>query len=1047
MAKSTPSKLANQGNSNGFTYPMVEELVDSRQPNWVRSPNLPLKSSVPVEIVSRAPEVLSEPSLPSSGGRNLPWSQETVIWAIGLSILPLALASLFYQTFPEEFGTLYGWLILGGITALVGRFSATFFTQRLMRPLRAANDLITQLGQGKLTAAPSDEDEMTRLESNLKQLSSHLQVISEKQTKLTQQRQLFSSIAFRTRQAPTLEVLFETTVQGGRQWLGADRVVIYRFNPDWTGTMIAEAVNDGFPKVLNETIGDPCFRQRNAAQYQNGRIRAINDILTEPGMTDCHIRLLQEYAVRANLVAPIRKDDRLYGLLIAHQCTGPRVWTEADFEFVSQLTTEVEYSLDYLSFIAAQNATTQRSWFFGEIAFLARQSLNLDDVFQTTVQGARKILGADRVMVYRFNPDWTGTMIAESVAEGWPRVLDEKIDDPCFRGRYVELYKNGRVRAINNIREEPGLTDCHIRTLEKYAVKANLVAPLRKEGELMGLLIAHQCSAPKSWQESDLEFFSQVATQVEYAIDHLNFIDKIQATVGRARLFGDIAFRARQSLSQSAIFRVATQGAIKTLKADRVLIYRFNPDFSGTMVEESVLPGWPHVLNERIDDPCFRGRYVELYKNGRVRAINDIYRESSLTDCHIRLLEQYEIKANLVAPIRLENKLFGLLIAHQCSGPRIWQKAEIDFMAELAVQVEYALDHVSFIDKLEQAREQAEQASQEQRQQKEAIQAQLAALLTDAQGAVEGDLTVRVRQLHGEIGTVSDFLNATVQNLQKIVLQVQSASASVNHTAYSSERQVGILSQEALRQAEATTLALGQIQAIAKSIQGIAANAQTAKLKVQQADQTLQEGDQAMNLTVDGILAIQETVEETAEKVKRLGEASQKISRVVTLIRDLASQTHVLALNAAIEANGSNEDHGFAVVADEVRSLAERSTAATREIEQVLEEIQTETNQVVTAMEDGLDQVIAGTELVEVARHKLTSIATVSGQIRSLVEDMAQAATDQTETSTSVSSTMQEVEIIAQMTSKQAVEVAASFTKLLGVAQELEQSVAQFKVQ
>ncbi|MDJ0574774.1 MAG: methyl-accepting chemotaxis protein, partial [Xenococcaceae cyanobacterium MO_234.B1] len=164
-------------------------------------------------------------------------------------------------------------------------------------------------------------------------------------------------------------------------------------------------------------------------------------------------------------------------------------------------------------------------------------------------------------------------------------------------------------------------------------------------------------------------------------------------------------------------------------------------------------------------------------------------------------------------------------------------------------------------------------------------------------------------------------------------------------------------------------------------------------------------------------------------------------------IRDLASQTHVLALNASIEANGvSGEGQGFAVVAEEVRSLSEQSTAATKEIEQILEEIQTETNQVATAMEAGREQVISGTELVETTRQKLTSISKVSGQIRQLVEEMAQAATAQARTSASVFQTMQEVETIAQHTSAKSVASAESFNKLLTVAQELKESVTQFKV-
>ena len=978
--------------------------------------------------------------------QNLGLKNQIALGASAISFVSAAVAggSSYYYT-----NHFVGLILGSAIASLVAGATAVIFSRKINQEISRVNNVVSQLGQGQLDINIGNQqlDELEILGSNLHQLSGQLQILAAEQTKINQQKQLFSSIAFRTRQTANLDVLLQTAVDGGRDVLETDRVVVYRFNDDWSGTMIAESVAERFPKVLNETIGDPCFRDRHVAQYQAGRIRAISDIYQEPGLTDCHIRMLDQYKVRANLVVPIRQKEKLMGLLIAHHCSGARVWEKNDIDFLNQLATEIEYGVDYINFVQEQEKTAKRAWFFGDIAFRASQTMDLNDVFNATVKGARDLLQTDRVTIYRFNHDWSGTMVAESVGEGYPKVLEERIEDPCFRGRYVDLYKNGRVRAINNIRTEAGLTECHIRTLEKYAVKSNLVAPLRKDGELMGLLIAHHCSRPRVWQPEEIDFFSQLATQVEYAVDRLSFIDKIQATAGRARLFGDIAFRARQSLEQDDIFRITVQGARKALQADRVLLYKFNRDWSGTMVAESVAEGFIKVLDVRIDDPCFKGRYVDLYRNGRVKAINDIYREPGMTDCHLRTLEQYNVKANLVAPIRKDNKLFALLIAHQCSAPRAWQKSEIDFFSELATQTEYALDHISFIGKLEEARAEAEKASQEQRHQTEAIRKQLEALVKDVKDAFTGNLTVRAKVTEGEIGIVAKFLNTTLENLQRIVLQVQSASGAVIETVHGSENNINSLSNEASRQAEAITTALGQIQAMAESIQGVAENAQAAKQMVQQANNSLEDGDRTMNRTVDGIMAIKETVEETAEKVKRLGEASQKISRVVNLIRDLANQTHVLALNASIEANGtSTEGQGFAVVAEEVRSLSEQSTAATKEIEQILEEIQTETNQVATAMEAGREQVIAGTELVETTRQKLTSISKVSGQIRQLVEEMAQAATAQARTSASVFKTMQEVETIAQHTSAKSVTSAESFNKLLGVAQELKESVTQFKV-
>jgi methyl-accepting chemotaxis protein PixJ len=181
--------------------------------------------------------------------------------------------------------------------------------------------------------------------------------------------------------------------------------------------------------------------------------------------------------------------------------------------------------------------------------------------------------------------------------------------------------------------------------------------------------------------------------------------------------------------------------------------------------------------------------------------------------------------------------------------------------------------------------------------------------------------------------------------------------------------------------------------------------------------------------------------------VKNLGEASQKISRVVNLINEFANQTHVLALNASVESTRMSEDgHGFATVATEVRTLAEQSASATQEIEQIVEEIQAETHEVVRAMKVGLKRVMTGTQLVKQTRQTLTELVEVSHFIRDLVEQIADSATEQAQTSGQLSQTIKEVAVIARSTSEQSLQVADSFTQLLGVAGELQTGVSQFKV-
>jgi methyl-accepting chemotaxis protein PixJ len=354
-------------------------------------------------------------------------------------------------------------------------------------------------------------------------------------------------------------------------------------------------------------------------------------------------------------------------------------------------------------------------------------------------------------------------------------------------------------------------------------------------------------------------------------------------------------------------------------------------------------------------------------------------------------------------------------------------------------------------DRIEKARQEARQEADaratEQQQQREFLQKRALELLMEVDPVSRGDLTIRANVTPDEIGTIADSYNAIIRSLRQIVQQVQTASQSVTLTAQGNEASVKQVVDETSRQTTVILAALNQVEQMAQSSQGVADRAKQAEAQVERANQVVQAGDEAMNRTVIGISAIRETVSETAKKVKRLGEASQKISKVVNLIGDFAAQTNLLALNAAIEAARAGEEgRGFSVVAEEVRALAQQSATATADIEQLVEEIQLQTNEVVTAMEAGTEQVVMGTQLVEESRQKLTQIATVGNQINELIQEIAQSASAQTEASSSVSQTMKSVATIADQTSKQSEAVANSFSQLLEVAQGLQVSVAQFKV-
>ncbi len=506
--------------------------------------------------------------------------------------------------------------------------------------------------------------------------------------------EVFIEITRSIRQSLNEEDVLKTTVEEVRKVLSTDRVLVYSFDANWSGIIIAESVVPGYPRVLRSEIQDVCFGQGYVEKYQSGRVVATNNIY-ESGLADCHINLLESFAVKANLVAPILKDDQLFGLLIAHQCSRPRDWQQSEIDLFTQLAMQVGFALDHARLLQRIEAEGVQSQLLADTIGSIRQSLNEEDVLKTTVEEVRKVLGTDRVMIYSFDANWSGIVIAESVVLTYPKVLRAEIQDPCFGQGYVEEYQSGRVLAINNI-YEAGLADCHIKLLESFAVKANLVAPILKDEQLFGLLIAHQCSRPRDWKQSEIDLFGQIAMQVGFALDHARLLQRINAEGMRSQLLVDIIRKIRQSLNEEDVIKTTVEEVRKALSIDRVLVYSFYANWFGIIIAESVVPGYPKVLRSKIHDPCFTQGYVEKYQSGRVVAINNIYK-SGLADCHISLLESFAVKANLVAPIIKDEQLFGLLIAHQCSEPRDWQQPEIDLFSQIAMQVGFTLDHARLL--------------------------------------------------------------------------------------------------------------------------------------------------------------------------------------------------------------------------------------------------------------------------------------------------------------------------------------------------------------
>ncbi|MEG4274214.1 MULTISPECIES: GAF domain-containing protein [unclassified Microcoleus] len=164
-----------------------------------------------------------------------------------------------------------------------------------------------------------------------------------------------------------------------------------------------------------------------------------------------------------------------------------------------------------------------------------RSSLNLEEVMTMAVEEIRQFLSTDRTVIYRFNPDWSGFIAVESVSVGTMPILGIDINDPCFRERYVSVYEQGHIRAIDNI-YTAGLSECHINLLSELEIKANLVVPLLQGEKLWGLLIAHHCRSQRYWNSSEIESLKHISVQLTIAIQQSTLFEQAKTEIADRKL-------------------------------------------------------------------------------------------------------------------------------------------------------------------------------------------------------------------------------------------------------------------------------------------------------------------------------------------------------------------------------------------------------------------------------------------------------------------------------------------------------------------------------
>ena len=320
-------------------------------------------------------------------------------------------------------------------------------------------------------------------------------------------------------------------------------------------------------------------------------------------------------------------------------------------------------------------------------------------------------------------------------------------------------------------------------------------------------------------------------------------------------------------------------------------------------------------------------------------------------------------------------------------------------------------------------------------------------LMNEMANLADGDLSARATVSDDMTGAIADSINYTIDGLSDLVARInvaaeQMVSASDLATQTSTQLLVAAESQsEQIRGASESILQM------TRSLEDVSTSATRSADVARQSLVAAEQGALAVHNSISGMNEIRGQIQDTAKRIKRLGESSQQIGEIVALISDITERTQVLALNAAIQAASAGEaGRGFTVVAEEVQRLAERSAGATGQISTIVRTIQVDTQDAVAAMERSTQQVVEGARLSDDAGKALFEIGDVSRRLATLIEGISQSTQAQVRTASAVTESIQSILVINRETSDGTRQTVNSVGELAVLTSLLQESVASFKL-
>lgn len=652
---------------------------------------------------------------------------------------------------------------------------------------------------------------------------------SFKNVQQSEQEGLLHRITDRIRRTVELQEILNAVVLEVRNFLQTDRVMVYKFDEDESGEVIAESNEQGklpcllglhFPASDIPLEAREMFlktRQRSIVDVASGKIglspldlpssfriqeQQGKEIIQYRPVEECHIEYLKAMGVQSSLVLPILSQNfiepgspgSLWGLLISHH-SQPRTIFKRELPVLQQIVDQISIAITQSNLVAQALIEQRRQTITNQVITQLHSlpTTQLQAALETTIEALSGCGG--RMYIYA-----TGELYTHGEQPQLPDSLQNTaIEEHPFWQHWMEEFRFDSVWAITDIYKEPELNFL-TSAFQHTKIRGLLVMPLGYYQNFVGVVsifrteeTGHKQRQTKArhWSSEDITLAQTLAYHISMSIQqqlmykelqefNLTLKQQVQAQTSeleKSLLITDAVRLISEQIRGSLDFKTTLQTIVsevrKILNADRALIYQLFDDNNGEVVVEELNGNCSSVLAVKAPLDCFPAESARIFLRGQARAINNVA-TAALTPCHQEFLKSLQVQANLIVPIKISQQLWGLLIAHQCEAPRVWHNDEIDLLQQLADQAAIAIQQAQLYEQSRTAETEAKSKAMQlgqalydlQKTQTQLIQSEKMSGLGQLVAGVAHEINNPVNFIYGNLSHAIEYTEQLIELIE-----------------------------------------------------------------------------------------------------------------------------------------------------------------------------------------------------------------------------------------------------------------------------------------